>query len=77
MASRMSAGPRLRALKKRYAKEDALPVEIDVDVLVRMGIKVMAGSLANSADNIRHDPAATAAVIIRLAQEARKRAARA
>ena len=65
------------ALKKRYAKEDALPVEIDVDVLVRMGIKVMAGSLANSADNIRHDPAATAAVIIRLAQEARKRAARA
>lgn len=62
--------------KKRYAKEDALPVEIDIDRLVKMGLKVMAGSLANSENKIRHDPGATAAVIMRLAQEARKRAAR-
>jgi uncharacterized cofD-like protein len=63
-------------LKKRYAEEDALPVEIDIDRLVKMGIKVMAGSLASSEGKIRHDPTATAAVIVRLAQEARKRAAR-
>ena len=63
-------------LKKRYAEEDALPVEIDIDRLVKMWIKVMAGSLASSEGKIRHDPTATAAVIVRLAQEARKRAAR-
>jgi uncharacterized cofD-like protein len=62
------------ALKKRYAREDALPVEIDVEALVKMGVKVVSGSLANSTGNIRHDPNATAAVIVRMAQEARRRA---
>ena len=62
------------ALKKRYAREDALPVEIDIDALVKMGVKVVAGSLANSSGNIRHDPTATAAVIVRMAQEVRRRA---
>jgi uncharacterized cofD-like protein len=62
------------ALKKRYAKEDALPVEIDIDALVKMGVKVVAGSLASSEGKIRHDPSATAAVIVRMAQEARRRA---
>jgi 2-phospho-L-lactate transferase/gluconeogenesis factor (CofD/UPF0052 family) len=65
------------ALKRRYAQEDALPVEIDIDALIRMGCKVTAGSLASSEGKVRHDPAATASVIVRLAQEARKRAARA
>jgi uncharacterized cofD-like protein len=64
------------ALRRHYAKEHALPVEIDIDRLVKQGLKVMAGSLASSEGKIRHDPAATAAVIVRLAQEARKRAAR-
>jgi len=63
-------------LKKRYAKEDALPVEVDIDALIKMGVKVMAGSLAHSSGKIRHDPAATAAVIMRLAQEARRRGVR-
>ncbi len=64
-------------LKKRYAREHALPVEIDIDALIRMGVKVIAGNLAGSAGAIRHDPAATAAVIVRLAQESPRRAARA
>jgi uncharacterized cofD-like protein len=60
-------------LKRRYAQEDALPVEIDIDAMIRMGCKVTAGNLASSEGKVRHDPAATAAVIVRLAQEARKR----
>jgi len=65
------------ALKKRYAREAALPVENDIDALMKMGLKVMAGNLASSADKVRHDPAATAAVAIRLAQEGRRRRTRA
>jgi uncharacterized cofD-like protein len=67
-----------RALKQRYAREEALPVEIDIDELMKMGVKVMAGNLACSASladtvaKIRHDPASTAAVVIRVAEEARK-----
>jgi len=65
------------ALKKRYAREAALPVENDIDALMKMGLKVMAGNLASSSDKVRHDPAATAAVAIRLAQEGRRRRAHA
>jgi len=61
------------AMKKRYAKEAALPVENDIDALMKMGIKIMAGNLASSSGKIRHDPAATAAVVVRLAQEGRRR----
>jgi uncharacterized cofD-like protein len=61
------------AVKKRYAREAALPVENDIDALMKMGIKIMAGNLASSVDKVRHDPAATAAVVMRLAQEGRRR----
>jgi uncharacterized cofD-like protein len=61
------------ALKKRYAREAALPIENDIDTLMKLGLKVMAGNLASSTDKVRHDSAATAAVVIRLAQEGRLR----
>jgi uncharacterized cofD-like protein len=61
------------AVKKRYAREAALPVENDVDVLLRMGLRVTAEKLAQSTDKVRHDPAATAATAIKLAQEGRRR----
>ena len=60
-------------VKKRYAKEAALPVENDIDVLMKMGVKIMSGNLASSVDKVRHDPAATAEVVVRLAQEGRRR----
>jgi uncharacterized cofD-like protein len=60
-------------LKKRYAREAALPVEVDVDALVKLGMKVMSGNLASLTDQVRHDPAATAAVVVKLAQEGRRR----
>jgi uncharacterized cofD-like protein len=61
------------SLKKRYARECALPVENDLDALFKIGVKVMAGNLASSADLVRHDPAATASVVLQLAQEGRRR----
>jgi uncharacterized cofD-like protein len=61
------------AMKKTYARQAALPVENDVDALFRLGLKVMAGNLALLKDKVRHDPAATAAVVLKLAQEGRRR----
>ncbi len=61
------------AVKKRYAREDAMPVENDIDTIFRMGIKIMAGNLALHGTKVRHDPQATAAVVMKLAQEGRRR----
>lgn len=60
------------ALKKRYARQEALPVENDIDAIFRMGVKVMAGNLVSNVDRVRHDPAATAAVVARLAEQGRR-----
>jgi uncharacterized cofD-like protein len=62
-----------REARKRYAREESLPVENDVDALIKLGLKVMAGNLAEHSDKVRHDPAATAGVLVRLAQEGRRR----
>ena len=65
--------PITSAVKKRYAQAQALPVENDIDMLFKMGLKVMAGRLAEIGEKVRHDPAATAAVVMKLAQEGRRR----
>lgn len=65
--------PVTSAVKKRYARQSAEPVENDIDNLFKMGLKVMAGNLAQVTEKIRHDPAATAAIVLKLAQEGRRR----
>ena len=61
------------AMRKRYARESAQPVENDIDAIFKMGIKVMAGNLAQNVQRVRHDPTATAAIVVKLAQEGRRR----
>jgi len=65
--------PIAQALRKRYAREMALPVENDLDAIFRMGIEVMAGNLAQGGVKVRHDPAATASTVMKLAAEGRRR----
>jgi uncharacterized cofD-like protein len=65
--------PITSAMKRRYAEQAALPVENDVDALFKMGLKVLAGNLAQLRERVRHDPEATAAVVVKLAQEGRQR----
>jgi uncharacterized cofD-like protein len=65
--------PIRQALVKRYASMKAMPVDIDVDTLLKMGLQVIAGNLVQQEEKIRHDPDAAAAVVVRLAQEARRR----
>ena len=61
------------ALRRRYAKEAALPVENDLDTIFKMGLKVLTGNLASHGDTVKHDPVATAALVVKLALEGRKR----
>ncbi len=61
------------AMKKAYAREAALPVENDIEGLFKAGVEVMGGNLAQLSGKVRHDPSAIAAVVIKLAQEGRRR----
>jgi uncharacterized cofD-like protein len=65
--------PITSAMKTRYAKQEAMPVANDIDALFKLGIKVMAGNLARHGETLKHDPEATAAVAVKLAQEGRRR----
>jgi uncharacterized cofD-like protein len=60
------------AMRTRYARQEALPIENDIDALFKLGVKVMAGNLAQHGETLKHDPAATAAVAMKLAQEGRR-----
>jgi len=65
--------PITSAMKRRYAREAALPVENDIDAIFKMGLKVVAENLASHGDTLKHDSTATAAVAVKLAQEGRRR----
>jgi len=64
--------PITSAVKKRYAREQAQPIEGDIDTILKMGVKVIAGNLAQRGDKVRHEPLAAAAVVLKLAQEGRR-----
>ena len=57
------------ALKKRYARQQALPVENDLAPIAEMGVEVVTGDLLAGIEYRRHNPDAIAAVAIRLAIE--------
>jgi uncharacterized cofD-like protein len=65
--------PIRQAARRRYERERASPVEIDIDRILKLGVKVMAANLVEHSERIRHDPTATAAVVAKLAQEGRRR----
>jgi uncharacterized cofD-like protein len=67
--------PITSAMKKRYAREAAWPVENDIDAIFKLGLKVMAGNLATHEGKVRHDPSSTAAVVVKMAQEGRRKRA--
>ncbi len=61
------------ALRKRYAHQEALPVENDLDRIEAMGIRVVGGEFLQKSAKVRHNPAEIAAVAMRLAAEGRAR----
>ena len=63
------------ALLRRYAKERARPVELDRERIRSLGVQVLGADLLEQTDMIRHDPAKTAAIVVKLAKAGHRRAA--
>jgi uncharacterized cofD-like protein len=61
-----------RPQRRRYAAQEALPVEMDAERIEEMGIQVVGEGLLAAAEKVRHDPHRTAAVAVRLALAAWK-----
>ncbi len=61
------------ALRRRYAHQDALPVENDIARIEEMGIQVVGGDFLQESAKVRHNPEEIAAVALRLAREGRSR----
>jgi uncharacterized cofD-like protein len=58
---------------RRYAREEAQPVENDVDALRKMGLTVVGLDLLAPSQIVRHDSAKTAAIAVQLAKKGRRR----
>ncbi|HTT60305.1 MAG TPA: YvcK family protein [Bryobacteraceae bacterium] len=69
----LNVAPIQMAARKRYERQQALPVENDVDRIVKMGVRVVTGKLLLESKKVRHDPEQAAAVALRLAYEGRRR----
>ncbi len=61
------------ALVERYAARHAQPVETDLDELKKLGVQVIAADLLRKAVKVRHDPSVASALVIDLAERARRR----
>jgi uncharacterized cofD-like protein len=58
---------------RRYAAQQALPVEVDLDRLHAMELRILQSDLAESSPKIRHSPERTAALAVKLARLGRRR----
>lgn len=61
------------ALRKKYARQQVEPVEVDLEALAGMGLEVVASDLLLESAKIRHNPDLVAAVAVQLAREGRLR----
>lgn len=60
-------------VKRRYAAEQSLPVQNDLEAIEKLGVKPVGVDLASGSSLARHDPAATAEIAIKLAGEGRRK----
>jgi uncharacterized cofD-like protein len=68
----VNVAPIQMAARKRYERQQALPVENDPDRICKMGVRVVTGKLLQESKKVRHDPEQAAAVAVRLAHEGRR-----
>lgn len=64
------------AVLKRYAGQGAFQVENDLEAIYELGVKVSLGKLATGSGKLRHDPVATAKMVVALAKMGRVRKTR-
>jgi uncharacterized cofD-like protein len=61
------------AIRRRYAEQNAAPVENDVAVLNDLGLEVIEADLLMKGAKVRHNPATVGAVAFELAKRGRER----
>jgi uncharacterized cofD-like protein len=61
------------SMRRRYAKQNAAPVESDFDALHAMGLEVIEADLLMKGAKVWHNPAAVGAVAFELAKRGRER----
>jgi len=61
------------AVRRSYAEQNSVPIELDTAALQEMGLEVIGADLLQKGRKVRHNPAAIARVAVELAVEARKR----
>ena len=61
------------ALRKKYARQQVEPVEVDFEALARLGVEVVTGKLLHESATVRHSPDLVAAVALQLAHKGRQR----
>lgn len=71
----VSNSPVSPAMRRRYAQQDAAPVENDFETLRAMGLEVIEADLLMKGAKVRHNPAAVGAVAFELAHRGRERIA--
>jgi uncharacterized cofD-like protein len=69
----VNKAPLLNAALRRYAAKTALPVPVDTDRLLAMGLRIIQSDLAAAGPKIRHSPERTAELVIKLARIGRRR----
>jgi len=69
----LNSRPIRPALRVRYARQSAKPVENDGDAIRKMGIEIVLCDLLEENEKVRHNPAIIASVALGLAREGRHR----
>lgn len=69
----VNTAPVPKPQRKRYAKQQALPVENDFERLKEMGLKVVSLPLLAASEQVRHDAERAAAIVLELAKQGRRR----
>lgn len=69
----LNSRPIRPALRVRYARQAAKPVENDADAIRKMGIDIVLSDLLEEHEKVRHSPAIIAGVALGLAREGRRR----
>jgi uncharacterized cofD-like protein len=66
----LNTAPISPALRRKYAAQNVNPVENDFERLNMLGVRVMAADLVGESKLVRHDPEATARIIMEMAASA-------
>ena len=69
----LNSRPIRPALRARYARQSAKPVENDCDAIRKLGMEIVMSDLLEEHEKVRHNPAVIAGLALGLAREGRRR----